>query len=320
MELRQLEYFLAVADSSSFSRASAVTGVAQPSLSRQVRQLEEELGVDLFYRHGRGVQLTDDGARFRTQISPLLRELAQAASDLANGAAKPSGAILLGMPPSICALIAAPLVRSIYEQFPQVKLQVIEGFSGHINEWLMSNRLDMAVVNNARRSPYITMEPMLEMDLFYVSPREPGAGEAGETVPFDEVVSRPIILPGRHHGLRRELDAAARRQGKSLNVIIEMDTLSALLEMVRDGVGPTVLPHGAISAVLQAVNADPKLVVRRVVDPDINLQFRIAYSLERPTTSVMRELARAIRAEVVRAIDEGRMAGRLVGPAPPEGD
>jgi LysR family nitrogen assimilation transcriptional regulator len=314
MELRQLEYFLAVADSSSFSRASAITGVAQPSLSRQVRQLEEELGVDLFYRHGRGVQLTEDGLTFRTRISPLLRELAQAASDLANAAAKPTGAILLGMPPSICALIAAPLVKSIYEQFPQVRLQVIEGFSGHINEWLMGNRLDMAVVNNARRSPYITMEPMLEMDLFYVSPREPGAPDPGDTVPFDEVAAHPIILPGRHHGLRREMDAAARRLGKPLNVIIEMDTLSALLEMVRDKVGPTVLPHGAITSVLNSVNTDPKLLVRRVVEPDLHMQFRIAYSLERPTTSVMRELARAIRAEVARAIDEGRMAGRLVGP------
>ena len=93
-----------------------------------------------------------------------------------------------------------------------------------------------------------------------------------------------------------------------------MDTLSALLEMVRDKVGPTVLPHGAITSVLNSVNSDPKLVVRRVVEPDLHMQFRIAYSLERPTTSVMRELAKAIRAEVARAIDEGRMAGRLVGP------
>ena len=308
MELRQLQYFLAVADSGSFSRASAVIGVAQPALSRHIRQLEEELGTNLFYRHGRGVQMTDEGQMFRTRVAPLVRELANAAADLATEGSAPAGAILLGMTPSLCGVIAPPLVKSFLEQFPQVRLNVIEGYSGYINEWLMGNRLDMAVINNARRSPYITMEPMLAVDLFYVSAR--GAGdEAEETVGFDEVLSQPLILPGRHHGLRRELEGAARRHGKPLDVSIEMEALSACLELVRSGLGPTVLPHGATRSIAD----DPGVLVRRVVDPEIQMQFRIAYSLERPTTVLMRHLARAIRIEVSRAVADGRMAGRLVG-------
>ena len=310
MELRQLQYFLAVADSGSFSRASAVIGVAQPALSRHIRQLEEELGAALFYRHGRGVQLTDEGQVFRTRVSPLVRELAMAAADLATGATAPAGAILLGMTPALCGVIAPPLVRSFLEQFPQVHLNVIEGYSGYINEWLMGNRLDMAVINNARRSPYITMEPMLAVDLFYISARKEGDGKS-DTVRLDEVLDTRLILPGRHHGLRRELEGAARRQGKALEVMIEMDALQAVIELVRSGVGPTVLPYGAMRSLMS-----DGVTVRRIVDPEINMQFRIAYSLERPTTVLMRHLAKAIRAEVARAVADGRMAGRLVGPGP----
>jgi len=307
LELRQLQYFLAVAESGSFSRASSVIGVAQPALSRHIRQLEEGLGADLFYRHGRGVQLTDEGQLFRERISPLVRDLAMAAADV-GGDAAPSGAILLGMTPSICGVIAPPLVKLFLEQFPQVRLNVVEGFSGYINEWLMSNRLDMAVINNARRSPHISMEPMLAVDLFYVTAS--GGEPEGDTVSLDAVLDTPLILPGRHHGLRREVEAAARRHGRPLKVMIEMDALSASLELVRNGVGPTVLPHGAT----RAIGADAGVTVRRVVDPEISMQFRIAYSLERPTTVLMRTLARAIRAEVARAVGDGRIAGKLIGP------
>ena len=248
MELRQLQYFLAVADSGSFSRASAVIGVAQPALSRHIRQLEEELGAALFYRHGRGVQLTDEGQVFRTRVSPLVRELAMAAADLATGATAPAGAILLGMTPALCGVIAPPLVRSFLEQFPQVHLNVIEGYSGYINEWLMGNRLDMAVINNARRSPYITMDPMLAVDLFYISARKEGDGKS-DTVRLDEVLDTRLILPGRHHGLRRELEGAARRQGKALEVMIEMDALQRgrphRAALWRDAVSDVGRGHGA---------------------------------------------------------------------------
>src|SRR5262245_6691787 len=166
MELRQIEYFLAVVDSRSFTQASAVLGVAQPALSRQVRQLEDELGVRLLYRHGRGVRLTEEGAQFHAGVEPLLRELRQAVHDLRATANVPAGEISLGMPPSLSATIGASLVQTFRRKYPQVRLHIVDGFSGFVNEWLVAGRVDMAVINQARRSPCIRSDELLSVDLF----------------------------------------------------------------------------------------------------------------------------------------------------------
>jgi LysR family transcriptional regulator, nitrogen assimilation regulatory protein len=309
MDLRQLRYFLAVADNGSLSKASAVLGIAQPALSRAVRQLEQALHTQLFYRHGRGIRLTEKGTQFQATVDPLIRSLVQAGDDLRAGAGVPVGSISFGMPPSMSALLGARLVETFLKRYPQVKLQIIDAFSGYVNEWLVAGRLDLAIINGARRSAHVSMDPLLTVDLFHVAlPSMVDASERDQrTVPFDRLLGAPLILPGRHHGLRRQLDAAAQSKGAKLNVIVEIDALEALKELVRRGVAATVLPHGA--ALKEA--EDARFIIRRVVDPDVTMQFMIAYSLQRPTTPAMRELVRILRMEVNRAVAEGRLMGRL---------
>src|SRR5262245_38043825 len=306
MELRQIEYFLSVLQHRSFTNASAVLGVAQPALSRQIRQLEEELGVQLLYRHGRGVKPTEEGAQFQAGVEPLLRELRQIGDDLHAASKAPAGEISIGMPPSISSTIAAPLVESFRERHPQVRLHIVDGFSGFVNEWLVAGRIDMAVINHARRSPLVRADSLLSMDLFAV-----GYDDAGEypegVLPLKALAGHPLVLPTRNHGLRRQLDAAAESLGFELTVIAEIDALTALKELVRRGHGATVLPHGA----LLPEGIQPPFTARRIIDPDLSIAFSIAFSLQRPTTLGMRELARAIRAEVRNAIQDKRLSGRL---------
>jgi LysR family nitrogen assimilation transcriptional regulator len=309
MELRQLRYFLAVADNGSLSKASAVLGIAQPALSRAVRQLEQALHTQLFYRHGRGIRLTEQGTQFQATIDPLIRSLLQAGDDMRAGAGVPVGSISFGMPPSMSALLGARLVETFLKRYPQVKLQIIDAFSGYVHEWLVAGRLDLAIINGARRSPHLSMDPLLTVDLFHVALRSMvDASERDQrTIAFDRLLTAPLILPGRHHGLRRQLEAAAQSKGAKLNVVVEIDALEALKELVRRGLAATVLPHGA--ALKEA--EDSRFIIRRVVDPDVTMQFMIAYSLQRPTTLAMRELVRILRMEVNRAVGEGRLMGRL---------
>src|SRR5262245_57110334 len=135
MELRQLQYFLAVADSGSLSKAAAVLGIAQPALSRSIRQLEEVVATRLFHRHGRGIELTEKGAQFRAMVSPLVRDLLQAGDQLKASAGIPAGTISFGMPPSISAVIGARLVETFLRLYPPVRLQIVDAFSGYVNEW-----------------------------------------------------------------------------------------------------------------------------------------------------------------------------------------
>jgi len=309
MELRQLQYFLAVADSGSLLKASSILGIAQPALSRAVRQLEETVETQLFYRHGRGIRLTERGAQFRAMVDPLVRSLLQAGQELKANAGVPVGAIAFGMPHSLSAVLGAPLVEDFLARYPQVKLQIIDGFSGHVNEWLVAGRLDLALINGARRTAHVSMDPLLTVDLFHVTHREmvePAACD-DTTIAFDQILHSPLILPGRHHGLRRQLDATAHAKGAKLNVIVEIDALDALKELVRRRVAPTVLPHGAILK----ESHDPTFVIRRLVEPDVTMQFMIAYSPQRPTTLAMRELVRILRTKVRDAVTDGQLIGRL---------
>jgi LysR family transcriptional regulator, nitrogen assimilation regulatory protein len=296
MELRQLQYFLAVADNGSLSKASTVLGIAQPALSRAVRQLEDALQTQLFHRHGRGIRLTEQGTQFQLRVASVVRKLLQAGTDLRAGAGIPAGSIAFGMPPSMSAVIGARLVETFLKRYPRVQLHVVVALSGYLNEWLVAGSLDLAIINDARRNAHVSTDPLLSVDLFHVALRSTvDASERNHrTVAFDRLPGAPLVLPGRHHGLRRQLDAVAHSRGAKLNVIVEMDAVEALKELVHRGIAATVLP----SALVQKEAEDAAFLVRRIVEPDVTMQLMIAYSPQRPTTLAMRELVRTLRAEL----------------------
>ena len=299
MELRQLQYFLAVADNGSLSRASTVLGIAQPALSRAMRQLEDALQTRLFHRHGRGIRLTEQGTQFQVRVAAVVRKLLQAGTELRAGAGVPAGSVSFGMPPSMSAAIGARLVETFLQRYPRVKLHIVVALSGYLNEWLVAGSLDLAIINDARRNAHVSMDPLLTVDLSHLALRSTvDASERDHgTVAFDRLLGTPLVLPGRHHGLRRQLDAVAHGKGAKLNVIVEMDAVEALKELVRRGIAATVLPP----ALLQKEAEDPTFVVRRIVDPNITMQLMIAYSPQRPTTLAMRELVRTLRSELARS-------------------
>jgi LysR family transcriptional regulator, nitrogen assimilation regulatory protein len=307
MELQQLERFLLIAENDSISRASSVLGIGQPALSRQIKELEDEIGTQLFYRHGRGIRLTEAGKSFRSTISPLIKKLHQAKSDFKTGSCTATGEIHVAMAPTISQAIGPRIVQAFHAQFPNVKLHMSEGFSGYVNEWLVAGRVDMAVLNKGRRSIAIRMDALLTVSLYFVAHRDVIDVNSlnRETITFDKLANIPLILPGRDHGLRRELDIAARKRGIELKLIVEVDSLAALKELVITKVGPTVLPYGTVIS----STADATLVARHVVRPEVTMTFMIAYSPHRPVTPAMRELAKTIRVEVRAALAEGRMKG-----------
>ena len=146
MELRQLEYFVAIAEAGSFSRAAERLSVTQPVLSRQIKALEQELGATLYSRTGRGIVLSEAGKLFEQHARGVLETAAGAKTALSALGAIPSGRVVIGMPPSVGAVLTAPLVREFRAAFPNVSLGVIEGFSGHVLEWLTNGRIDVAVL------------------------------------------------------------------------------------------------------------------------------------------------------------------------------
>ena len=165
MELKQLDYFLGVAESGSFSKAAIRLSVAQPILSRQIKLLESELGVELLYRNGRGVVVSEAGKVLETYARSVVGLVEKARSEIGSLKAEPRGRVAIAMPPSIGWMLTGPLVVRCREAFPGILLHVAEGFSGHVAEWLSTGRVDIGVVYQAARLSTLQTEPLLSDEL-----------------------------------------------------------------------------------------------------------------------------------------------------------
>lgn len=286
MDLKRVEYLIKVAEFGSFSKAATVVGIAQPALGRQVHKLEEECGVRLLYRHGRGVSLTPEGHKLLEQVRPLMRQLEAIATDLLDDLASPNGLVTVGMTPTICNMLGLQLITTVQKEYPKLRVNVISGYSGYIHEWLMDARLDLAILHDARRSQHLTVDYLADAKLSLVS--SPAMLSPTETsqrsLALRHLEGMPLVLPTHNHGLRRTLELAARDAGIFLNVQYEVDTLELMKEIVLAGCAHTVL---ALPAVQREIKAG-QLIARRISHPEVKTRLMLAKAANRPLTRAVR--------------------------------
>ena len=163
MELRQLRYFVAIVDHGSLSRAALILHVAQPALTQQLRQLEEELGVQLLHRSAQGVLSTDAGKVFYEHAQAILKQVADARSAVTQSATRPSGNVTLGLPHSISGALALPLLLAARERYPEITLQLTEEITGNLNEQLKSGRINLAVLFDDGQLTPFACSPLVEV-------------------------------------------------------------------------------------------------------------------------------------------------------------
>jgi LysR family transcriptional regulator, nitrogen assimilation regulatory protein len=310
MDLRALRDVLAVARAGSISRAAAEMGVAQPVVTRRVQSIEASLGTPIFHRNGRGVVPTETGERFLKDLAPLLQDLDRLQSGTRAAARQPQGEVVLAMPPSLSGAVGAALIQGFKAEYPGVRLHLIDGFSGYLTEWLTSGRVDMAVINDARRPPSLAVEPLLTLALSAVgSPAmlEKHLGPDPGPVPFRRLIAAPLILPGSHHGLTRAVEAAAAEAGATVNQVLELDSNLALADLLRAEFALSILPPAALGA------QETGLARRAIADPALGMRFALAFSPRRPYTPVTQALAAHLRRQVRTALASARLQGELPG-------
>lgn len=311
MEIRQLQYFVEVAHRRSFSRAAVTLGVAQPALSRQVQQLEAELTLPLFTRNGRGVSLTPAGELMLSRASDILAAVSAAARDVAALSGTPRGTAVIGVPPTVGRVLTLPLVYRLKARFPQVSVKIVEGFSGHIVEWLANGRIDVGLFYDDPLTHRFVLEPLVREPLYLIGPSDAARRFAGCTVSADELFDLPMILPSSAHGLRLYLDDVAVRLKRSLRVELEVDALFSMLRAVRDGMGFTILPR---AAVLGEAGADA-LAAWRVVDPELVRTLSMSTHANRPEAIPTKTICAVVREEVKARVACGQWASVAGDPA-----
>jgi LysR family nitrogen assimilation transcriptional regulator len=294
MELKQLKYFLCVAEVGSFSKAAVMLSVAQPILSRQIKALEQDLSAELFYRNGRGIVLSEAGKLLESYAKEIISATDRASFEITAMKSAPRGRITIAMPPSIGWVLTVPLVLRCRREFPMIALHVVEGFSGHVTEWLSTGRIDIGVVYNAPRLPALMTEPLLEERLVLLGPASDPARVGQASVPLSRLADIPLILPARPHGLRVLIDRTLEKAGIVANVQLELDAMASTLGLVEEGTGYTILCDAAVRHLVKAgrIRSWP------IEAPTMTRQLMLATSTQRPMSVATRVVAKLTRAQV----------------------
>lgn len=300
MDLRQLEYFVRVAELGSFTRAAVELGVAQPALSRQVRLLEVELRQNLLVRNGRGAVPTEAGKVLLEHGRGILHQVQRAQDDLGRLRGGLSGRVSLGLPSSVARVLAVPLTRAFRAAMPDARLSIGEALSTGLLEGLASGRLDIAVLYNPQPSREIDIAPLVEEDLLLVRPRPRGLHEDPPPGPVDlrEVARMPLVIPSRPNAIRMHVESALAAIGCKPDVALEIDGVTAILDLVLDGAGCAILSRNA----LLNSQRPSAYTAQQIGQPPLRIALSLVTSLQRPTTPAQKatlDLIRKIVPEVV---------------------
>ena len=247
MELRQLRYFVRIVELGSMSRAALDLDMVQSALSQQISRLESELSTRLLQRTPRGVIPTEAGQAFFHEAQLTLRHAEQAIH--AAQQARLSGAVSMGLSPTIANVLGLPLMRAMRERYPDVRLHMVSALSGHLTSLLNARQLDLAILFDTQSARRWSVLPLLEERLFLIQSRQqPVAPQITHDTPINlqQLQQVPLILPSGSHGLRSSIMASFSSAGFQSQMAMEIDSLTLLMEAVDAGMGATVQPWSAV--------------------------------------------------------------------------
>jgi LysR family transcriptional regulator, nitrogen assimilation regulatory protein len=295
MDLRQLRYFVGIVEHGSVTRAAEALRVAQPALSLHLKRLEEEFGCQLVHRTARGVVPTESGRLLAQRATLLVEQMASLRDEVRGVEAAPSGPAVIGIPTSLGTILTVPLALAVRQRHPAIRLRAVEGLSGHMLEWVLSGLVDLALVFGVEHPPGLTTHFVARERLGLVGPKDSPLLAGRGAIDLDEALGLPLILPGRPHGVRVEVERAAASKRRTPDVVMEIDALDQIKALVAEGAGFTVLSerfarHGAV---------EPLLCCIPIVSPEIERTISLAHASDRPLS---------VAARAVRAIALGHLA------------
>lgn len=290
MNLKQLEYFVHVAELGSFSKAALVLDIAQPALSRQVRALETDLRETLLLRNGRGVVLTEAGRRLFDHGVSILQAVAQARDDMGASRDEPVGRVTIGLPPTIGRQLTLPLIDGFRRRFPQGRLAIVEGLSMHIVEWILTGRVDIGLLYNPEAQAGLEITPILDEPLCLVGTAAATPPQGEPTMALRDLAGMPLVVPERSHVYRRLLETQAAMIGLKLDIAWEVSSIASIIDLVCAGYGHAVLTASAVSA----SGRGGELIARQLTAPALTSVLCLAVSAHKRPGPLMRHSVRLL--------------------------
>jgi len=305
MNLKQLMYFVQIAESGSLSEAARVLRIAQPSLSLQIKNLEDELETTLLMRHARGVTLTDLGSMLYEQARLILREAENAKEIIKSHSHNPLGNVSVGLPTSACRGLSLRLMKAVALKHPRISVNIVEAMSGGLAEWVQSGRLDVALLYNHRAFDHVAWTEMMAEDLMLIVPADSEFCELSQ-ISFNDLVDFELVLPGHTNVLRNVLESYAARAGVHLNVIINCDSLQAIRQLVQSG-HYTVFPHFGLSEEI----GRGEFIAIKIIDPVPSWRLSVVVSQRTVNYRASDAVSIVLANEIKSMVDSGTWRATL---------
>ncbi len=302
MELRQLRYFVQIADAGSVRMAATKVRIAQSALSRQVTALEDELGVPLLVRHARGVTPTHAGARLRDRAVAILSQIEDIRAEIMAEGDGPSGTASIGASAGASRLLYGRLVEHFIETYPQIKLNLVEGAPYLLLEGLDTGRIDLAVMVDPEPRASLAFEPLASEQVYLIGANnDPRLPDGTPTV--SDLAALPMILLPRPAGSRMSFERACAAAGVRLNVAYEVDSPEVIKDLITRGLGFGLLPY---STVVQDI---AQKTFATIPVNGMSLTRTLVTHADHAATPAVATLARVIRTEFTKLENEQAFSG-----------
>lgn len=316
IDIKHVYYLMMLDQLGSISKAANALGVAQPSLSENITRLEKKLNTRLAIRSPRGVTLTEAGRYLALEGKSLVDVADKITNSLRQLGHDMSGTVSIGLPPSLSQIASVPLAETSRLELPSIKLELTEGLSGHIQEWLADETIDFGFVYANPQNQDIQITPVMEEEMFLVSapddmPVAPDA-EGNATIRVKELGKVPLVLPSRPHSARRAMDSFAQANGIDLDVVVELNSLSQIIELVSRASACTILPRAAVANGL----ASNKLALTRIVAPTFLRTTYLARKQTRTASLASMKVEQTVLNIVREMIGKYDLDATYIGSAP----
>ena len=287
LDLEHLKAFLVVVEEGSITRASTRLRVAQPALGRQMRVLEESLGVQLLERSSIGVHPTPAGGRLLSHARDILREVSRAEAAVGAYGEQAQGNVVVALPTSMAHQLAAPLLRSVRSRFPLIRMVMREGDSYVVQEWIRDGTADIALLPEGDSDPSLHATVCATQTVCFFG--RPDLIPGGlQPMPLAEALNYPLAMSMRPNRLRRRVDDAARQLGLSVQPIVECGSGRLLSLLARDGVAFCIQPWVGPAPVVE-----DGVAILPIVEPTISRSLAVVWSTRR-TLSPAAESVRSV--------------------------
>lgn len=296
LQLDDLRCFIGAVEHKSLTAAAAAEGVAQSAFSRHLARLEADLGGRVLHRTGRGVEITELGARVLPRAQALLAQ-AQSLADEASGRwNRPSGVVDVGLLPSLTHPLAGRLFARAHQEFPDIQLRLHEAYSGEVETLLADGRIDVGTFNRYRSLRRASQDVVLTSPMCLVA--APGTvGVREGPVRFAFLAQHPLAMPLRPNSLRSAIEDIARRRNLQLQVVLEVDSSTAMKNAVTSCALCTALPAHAVTGEVQR----GELVALPITHPGLRQTTFVDTTRRRPASAAVREVERILK-QLVREL------------------